>query len=149
VTAQATLDVVPVYARVGAIVPMLSPDVETVVTPGNGGVISEATRANYLAVDVFAGGQTSVQLDDGTVLAQSAPADAFDPGPASDLGGAIPMVDSVTALADCSTCAYDDPVSHTWSVSVQTQADTITAGPLTLTVSGSPIVKRFLFRVRH
>jgi alpha-glucosidase (family GH31 glycosyl hydrolase) len=149
VTTQATLDVVPVFARVGAIVPMLSPDVETVVTPGNGGVISEATRANYLAVDVFAGGQTSVQLDDGTVLAQSAPADAFDPGPASDLGGAIPMVDSVTALVDCSTCAYDDPVSHTWSVSVQTQSDTITAGPLTLTVSGSPIVKRFLFRVRH
>ncbi|MGD0528814.1 MAG: TIM-barrel domain-containing protein [Polyangiaceae bacterium] len=149
VTAQATLDVVPVYARVGAIVPMLSPDVETVVTPTNGGVISAATLASYLAVDVFAGGQTSVQLDDGTTLAQSAPTGPFDPGPASDQSGAIPLVDSVTALSDCSACAYDDPVSHTWSVSVLTQADTITAGPLTLTVSGSPIVKRFLFRVRH
>jgi hypothetical protein len=60
------------------------------------------------------------------------------------------VVDSAAALLACSSsCAYDDPASHTWSVSVQGQADTITAGPLTLTVSGSPIVKRFLFRVRH
>jgi hypothetical protein len=128
---------------------MLAPDVETVVTPGNGGVISAETRAAFLAADVFAGGQTSVQLDDGTVLSQSAPTVAFSPGPPSDASGAIPMVDDAAALMSCSACAYDDPVSYTWSVSVQAQADTITAGPLTLSVSGSPIVKRFLFRVRH
>jgi alpha-glucosidase (family GH31 glycosyl hydrolase) len=149
VTAQATLDVVPVYARVGAIIPMLWPDVETVVASGDS-VISADTRAAFLAADVFAGGQTSVQLDDGTVLSQSAPTDPFSPGAASDVGGAIPVVDSAAALLSCSSsCAYDDPASHTWSVSVQGQADTITAGPLTLTVSGAPIVKRFLFRVRH
>jgi alpha-glucosidase (family GH31 glycosyl hydrolase) len=149
VMAQAPLDVVPVYARVGAIIPMLAPEVETVVTPGNGGVISAATWAAFLAADVFAGGQTSVQLDDGTVLSQSAPADPFSPGPPSDVGGTIAMVDNAAALMSCSSCAYDDPASNTWSVSVQGQSDTIVAGPLTLSVSGSPIVKRFLFRVRH
>ncbi len=149
VTAEASLDVVPVYARVGAIIPMLWPDVETVVASGDS-VVSSDMRAAFLAADVFAGGQTSVQLDDGTVLSQSAPTDPFSPGVASDVGGAIPTVASAAALMACSTtCAYDDPTSHVWSVSVQGQSDTITAGPLTLTVSGSPIVKRFLFRVRH
>jgi sulfoquinovosidase len=149
VTAQAPLDVVPVYARVGAIIPMLAPDVETVVTSGDSGVVSAASRASFLAADVFAGGQTSVQLDDGTVLSQSAPTDPFTPGSASDVGGAIPVVSDPTALMSCTSCAYDDPASNTWSVAVQAQTDTITAGPLTLSVSGSPIVKRFLFRVRH
>jgi alpha-glucosidase (family GH31 glycosyl hydrolase) len=149
VTAQATLDVVPVYARAGAIIPMLAPDVETVVTPGNGAVISAATRANFLAVDVFAGAQTSVQLDDGTVLSQSAPPGPFAPGPPSDANGPIPVVTDPAQLIDCTSCAYDDPTTNIWSVTVQTQTDTITAGPLVLSISGSPMVKRFLFRVRH
>jgi hypothetical protein len=149
VTAQATLDVIPVYARAGAIIPMLAPDVETVVTPGNGAVISAATRATFLAVDVFAGAQTSVQLDDGTVLSQSAPMEPFSIGPPSDSSGPIPVVTDPDDLIACTACAYDDPSTNVWSVTVQAQADTITAGALTLSLSGSPIVKRFLFRVRH
>ena len=59
------------------------------------------------------------------------------------------MVTDSDQLMSCTSCAFDDPSSNTWSVSVETQADTITAGPLTLSVSGSPMVKRFVLRVRH
>ena len=149
VTAQASLDQVPVYARVGAIVPMLSPQVETVVTPTDGSVVSAATCAGFLGVDVFAGGQTSVQLDDGTVLSQSAPSGSFAPTAPTHAAGSIPMAASAAELLTCNACAWDDPSSHTWSVAVQTSADTITAGPLTLSVRGASMVKRFVFRVRH
>jgi hypothetical protein len=152
VMAQATLDDVPVYARVGAIIPMLSPDVETVVASTNGSVVSAADRAAFLAADIFAGGQTSVQLDDGTVLSQSAPTDSFTPGSPSDGSGPIAMTTNAADLQTCTACAYDDPASNVWSIAVQTgpgQTETITAGPLTLSVSGTPIVKRFVLRVRH
>jgi hypothetical protein len=150
VTAQAPLDVVPVFAKLGAIVPMLSPLVETVVPSTDGSVISAADVSGFLQVDMFAGGQTSVQLDDGTVLSQSAPPGPFAPGAPSDASGPIPMVTDAASLLSCTpACAFDDPASHVWSVAVQTNGDTISAPPLILRVSGSPTVKRFLFRVRH
>lgn len=150
VVAPAPLDVVPVFAEMGAIVPMLSPLAETVVPSTDGSVISAADVADFLQVDVFAGGQTSVQLDDGTVLSQSAPSSPFTPVSPSDASGPIPTVGDASQLSSCSgACAFDDPADHLWSVAVQTQSDTITAGPLTLKVSGSPSVKRFVFRVRH
>ncbi len=166
VTAQAALDVVPVYAKVGAIIPMLWPDVETVVTPADGGlawepdgavvpepdgggVVTSAARAGYLAVDVFAGGQTSVTLDDGTVLSQSAPTGPFTPGSPVDGSGPIPVTTNSADLSTCASCAFDDPATNVWSVAVNTQADKITAGPLVLQVASSPTVRRFLFRVRH
>jgi alpha-glucosidase len=150
VTAQASLDVVPVYARVGAIIPMLAPQVETVVDDPSGVAVSASSMSGVLYADVFAGGQTTVQLDDGTVLSQSAPTEPFVPGTPSDGSGAIPSVTDASQLGSCaSACAYDDPASNTWSVAVVTQADTISAGPLTLSVSGSPSVKRFVLRVRH
>jgi hypothetical protein len=56
-------------------------------------------------------------------------------------------------LMTCSACAFDDPANHVWSVAVQAQADTITAGPLVLSVTGpastSGAGKRYVFRVRH
>ncbi len=152
VTAQAGLDAVPVYARVGAIVPMLAPDVETVVPAPDGGVVSAADRAGFLQVDVFAGGTTSVTLDDGTTLSQSSPTTAFDPAPPSDASGAIPAAASDGDLMTCTSCYHDDPAAHTWSVAVTLQPgqmETIHAGALTLDASGSSIVKKFLFRVRH
>jgi alpha-glucosidase len=149
--AQAPLDVVPVYALRGAIVPMLFPAVETVVTPTDGSVVSASAVANFLQVDVFAGGQTSVQLDDGTVLSQSAPADPFTPAPPTHASGAIPIVAKALDLMTCSACAFDDPASHTWVLAVETRADTIAAGPLVLSVTGpaSAPAKRYVFRVRH
>jgi hypothetical protein len=147
--ANAPLDSVPVYAKIGAIVPMLAPDVETVVPSTDGSVISIADRADFLEVAVFAGGQSSVTLDDGTVLSQSAPTDAFMPNAPTHAAGAIPMATAETDLQTCDACAWDDPTNHVWKVVTKTQADSITAGPLTISVSGSPTVKRFLFSVRH
>ena len=149
VMAPAPLDVVPVYAKLGAIVPMLSADVETVFPSSDGSVVSAADRADFLEVAVFAGGQSSVTLDDGTVLAQSAPTDPFAPASPTHAAGAIPPAANAADLLTCDACAWDDPASHVWSVAVKTQADAITAGPLVLTVSGAPTVKRFLFTVRH
>jgi alpha-D-xyloside xylohydrolase len=149
IVAQAPLDAVPVYAKVGAIVPMLAKDVETVVPSTDGSVISAADRADFLEVAVFAGGQTSVTLDDGTTLAQSAPSDPFSPGSPAHAAGAIPAAATEADLMTCDACAWDDTANHVWKVVLKTQADTITAGALTLSVSGSPSVKRFLFSVRH
>jgi alpha-glucosidase (family GH31 glycosyl hydrolase) len=149
VQVQAGLDAIPVFARPGAIVPMLAPDVESVVSSTDGSVVSAADRAGVLYVDVFAGGQSSVKLDDGTVITQSAPAGAFDPGAPSSGAGPIAAAGAAADLTTCSACFWDDPTSHVWSVAITGQSATVTAGPLTVGVSGSPTVKRFLFRVRH
>lgn len=149
VTAAAPLDAVPVFARIGAIVPMLAPDVETVVPSSDGSVVSAADRADFLQVDVFAGGATSVTLDDGTVLSQSAPTDAFSPGVATRASGSIPSAASEADLATCDACVWDDAADRVWTVAIKTQSDSISAPPLTLSTQGSPNVKRFVFRVRH
>src|SRR5262249_20009062 len=76
---SAPLDDVPELAVPGAIIPLLHPDVETVVPSGDGSVVSAADRADFLEVAVFAGGDSTVALDDGTVLSQSAPREPFTP----------------------------------------------------------------------
>jgi alpha-glucosidase (family GH31 glycosyl hydrolase) len=150
VTALAPLDVVPVFARVGAIVPMLSQDVETVAPPEDSGVVSLQDRADFLEVQVFAGGTTSVTLDDGTVLSQTAPTAAFSPGTSVSHGaGSIPAAASPADLMTCAACYRDDPLANVFSIAVVTQSDTVTAGPLSVSVSASPSVKRYLFTVRH
>jgi alpha-glucosidase (family GH31 glycosyl hydrolase) len=170
VLAQAPLDVVPVFARQGAIVPMLSPSVQTLATPtgttgtdgggapsGNtnegGAAISASNYAGFLQVDVFAGGTTSITLDDGTVLSQIAPTTPFVPGPASKGGVALsPAASEADVETNCDDCVWADPASHMWSVAVVTtpgETSTIEASPLSLSFSGSPVVKRFVFRVRY
>jgi alpha-glucosidase (family GH31 glycosyl hydrolase) len=148
VMAQASLDDVPVYALEGAIVPMLAPEVVTLITPSDGSVISASTLADILYVDVFAGGQSSVALDDGTVVSQSAPPGPFVPGPAADASGPIAATANAQDLRSCDACVFDDPAGHVLSIAVTTQSDTITAGELSLSVS-SPTAKRFILRVRH
>ncbi len=149
VTAEASLDDVPVYAIQGGIVPMLSPDVESLFPASDGSVVSAADRAGYLEVAVFAGGKTTMTLDDGTVLVQSAPTTPFEPGAATHGGKTIPKAASQADLTTCSACTWDDPASHVWSVAVHTGDDTVTAGPLELAVHSSPSVKQFVFTVRH
>ncbi len=163
VVAQAPLDVVPVFARIGAIVPMLSPYVETLATASDGSAISASDAAGFLQVDVFAGGQTSVVLEDGTTLSQSAPSTPFVPGPPFEDGVSIPQVPYEEDLLVCDSCVWDDPASRMLSVAVVTvpgspmlstpsspsSAVVIHAGPLTLSLSGAPTVRRFVFRVRY
>ncbi|MGO8998530.1 MAG: TIM-barrel domain-containing protein [Polyangiaceae bacterium] len=150
VIALAPLDTVPVFARVGAIVPMLSADVETVFPSSDDSVVSMQDRADFLEVQVFAGGQTSVTLDDGTLLSQSAPGSAFDPGTTVTHGGvAVAPASSPADLMTCDACFWNEPSTNVFSIAVVTSADTILAGPLSVSVSGSPSVKRYLFTVRH
>jgi hypothetical protein len=49
----------------------------------------------------------------------------------------------------CDACFWDEPSTNVFSIAVVTAADTITAGPLSVSVSASPSVKRYLFTVRH
>ena len=149
ITATAPLDAIPVYARIGAIVPMLAPDVETVIPSADGSVVSSADREDYMEVAVFAGGMSSLTLDDGTTLEQEAPSSPFTPRAPRDAGGAIPAAASATDLMTCAACYWDDPVSAVWSVAVVTGDDTVTAGALSVSVHRSPNVKRFVFTVRH
>jgi alpha-glucosidase (family GH31 glycosyl hydrolase) len=150
VVALAPLDVVPVFARVGGIVPLLAADVETVFPAPDDSVVSMQDRADFLEVQVFAGGQTSVTLADGTVLSQSAPTSAFQPGATvTHAGGPILAAASPADLMTCNACFYDDPTTNVFSIAVVTESDAITAGPLTVSVSASPSVKRYLFTVRH
>src|SRR5262249_44372007 len=146
---SAPLDAVPVFARPGAIIPLLHPDVETVVPSGDRGVVSAADRADFLEVAVFAGGDSAITLDDGTVLSQSAPHEPFIPSSPQLFTGPIPPASSEADLWTCDACVWDDTVNHVWKVAVKTSTDTISAGPLSLRVEGSPTVRRYLFSVRH
>ena len=107
-------------------------------------------RADFLEVQVFAGGASTLTLDDGTVLAQSAPTEAFDPGTSvTHSAGAIPAAANVADLQTCDACFWNDAASNVFSIAVVTAGDSITAGPLTVSVNGSPTAKRYLFTVRH
>jgi alpha-glucosidase (family GH31 glycosyl hydrolase) len=152
VEAPAPLGTVLVYAKVGAIVPMLAPDVETLVSATNGnanGTVSAQERAGTYEVHVFAGGQTSVTLDDGTQISQTAPETPFVPGAAESTQGPIPAAASAADLTTCDACAWDDPSAHTYSIALRRQNEILTAGPLRISIASSPDVKRFVFVVRH
>jgi len=151
VTANATLDQVPLYARVGAIIPMLSPDVETLLPATDGsGVISLADRSDVLVAEIFSGGATSVTLADGTKLSQTAPASAYDFASAPQAQNAtLAQATQPSDLASCDACFLDDPASRTMSVTLKTQSDSITIAPLTVTVDSSPNVKRFVMHLHH
>jgi alpha-glucosidase (family GH31 glycosyl hydrolase) len=149
IDAAAPLDTVPVYALMGAIVPMLAPDVETVVPASDGSAVSLQDRAGTYEVEVFAGGQTSVALDDGTVISQTAPSDPFVPSDPRTTTRAIGAAKDALELQTCDVCAWEDPAAHTYSIALSAQNETITAAALVLSVASSPDVKRFVFVVRH
>jgi alpha-glucosidase (family GH31 glycosyl hydrolase) len=152
ITANATLDQVPLFARVGAIIPMLSPDVETLVPATDGsGVISLADRSDVVVVEVFSGGSTNVVLDDGTKIVQTAPTSAYDFTSASPTAQNVTLVQAAQAsdLATCDACFLDDPQSRTLSVTIKTSGDVITSSPLAVTIDQSPNVKRFVMHLHH
>ena len=153
VTAQAPLDVVPVFARVGAIVPMLAPDVETVVPPTDGRRHLARRRVRtFLDVEVFAGGQTSVTLDDGTVLHNPRRSSVVHAGRADRTRAGRSRWSTSAADADdvrrVRLRRSREP--HAGPSRCRTQArHHHRRAARRCRVSGSPIVKRFVFRVRH
>ncbi len=152
ITAQAPLDVVPIYATMGAIVPLLAPDVETLVPATDGsGVVSAADRKDFVEAWIFAGGSSQITLDDGTTISQSAPTIAFTPTAPTVKGSTGPMTVALTEqdLMTCDACALDDTAARRLSIAIKTTGDTITAGALTVAVAQSPSVKRYLMRVRY
>jgi alpha-glucosidase (family GH31 glycosyl hydrolase) len=151
VTVNATLDQVPLFARIGAIIPMLSPDVETLLPATDGsGVISLADRSDVLVTEIFSGGATNVTLADGTKLSQTAPASAYDFASAPQAQNAtLVQAAQSSDLATCDACFLDDPASRTMSVTLKTSSDSITIAPLTVTVDSSPNVKRFVMHLHH
>jgi alpha-glucosidase (family GH31 glycosyl hydrolase) len=150
ITAQAPLEIVPVFARMGAIIPMLSADVETVFPSSDGSVVSMQDRAGFLEVQVFPGGDSSLSLDDGTTFTQSAPMTAFDPTTSiTRAAGAIAKAASVADLTTCEACFLDDPVNHVLSVALHTAGDAFDAGPVHVSVAQAPAAKQFVFTIRH
>ncbi len=151
ITANATLGQTIVFARVGAIVPMLSPDVETLMPATDGsGVVSLADRADVLYVEMFTGGSTDITLDDATKLSQSAPTTAYDIATAPTAQNAtLAVAAQPSDLATCDACFLDDAASRTLSVTLKTKGDTITAGALVVSLSQSPNVKRFVLHLHH
>jgi alpha-glucosidase (family GH31 glycosyl hydrolase) len=151
VTANATLDQVPLYARVGSIIPMYSPDIETLLPATDGsGVISLADRSDVLVTEIFSGGATNLVLADGTKLSQTAPASAYDfAGSPQAQNATLVQATQASDLATCDACFLDDPASRTMSVTLRTASDTITIAPLTVTVDSTPNVKRFVMHLHH
>ncbi len=152
VDVPAPLDAVPVFARAGAIVPLLWNDVETVAPVGDGSAVSQVDRRDRLEARIFAAGDADVTLRDGTHLVAHAPSDPFDVGPAADASGALPVATSEVDARTCGRCVYVDGASRTLVVGEDATASggavAITAGPLQVSAN-SATVKRYLFVVRY
>lgn len=66
---SAPLDTIPLFARAGAIVPLLAADVDTLVRdPVQAGIVRAIDRADQLRVLVWPEGSTRFQVHDGTLL---------------------------------------------------------------------------------
>jgi alpha-glucosidase (family GH31 glycosyl hydrolase) len=157
VQAQAPLDVVPVYARMGALVPMLASDVQTVVPVPDKSVVSLDDRRDFLEVLVFAGGDSSFTLDDGVTIAQHAPREQFDPGAPTLRGAPLPAAASEADLATCNACAWRAPdrkLMVAFSTDLSTGEERVEAGAFSFTVrksapqAGPGPVKRYLATIR-
>lgn len=148
VTRDAPLDVIPLYQRAGTVVPLLDPEVETLVADRSDTVVSAPERADVLdaraAVSRAMGASGTAALVDGATmtatLAEAAPA----------------MPDGYTAatsdaqLASCTRCARITALSG-GAVRVQVTTErattaTVRAGSLTLT-HASPTARRLRWDV--
>jgi alpha-glucosidase len=152
IVASAPLDRVPVYAKPGAIIPMFAEDVESLFPAADGTVVSLADRKDVVEAIVFAGGSTSVTLEDGTKLEQSAPLSAFEPDVVMRGGVAIPAAATEVDLKNCDACVFRKPGVRELRIAVRAQgqatAETLTAGALSLRLA-APATKRFVLTVRY
>ncbi|MDF1564482.1 MAG: glycoside hydrolase family 31 protein [Deltaproteobacteria bacterium] len=76
-TVPAPLSILPLYARAGALVPLLSPEVETLAEATAPGVIDRADREDELWLRIFPGAERTFCLEDGTCLSSAEGADGL------------------------------------------------------------------------
>jgi hypothetical protein len=155
ITVAAPLDVVPVFAKAGAIVPMLASDVETVVPSTDNSVVSSADRASFLELRIFAGGDAKTVLDDGTEIEVRAPAARIgsDPAAPSDAAGPLPRAADAAELATCARCFTSDAAARLVEVVVtidpSSRSANVDLAPLSAVVRNSTNVKRYLLTIRY
>lgn len=65
---DAPLDRLPLFARVGSIIPELAPDVDTLTNATDPTIVTAAMRASQMPVKVFPGASRSFTLADGTLF---------------------------------------------------------------------------------
>jgi alpha-glucosidase (family GH31 glycosyl hydrolase) len=155
ITVAAPLDVVPVFAKAGAIIPMLSSDVETVIPSTDNSVISSADRASFLELRVFAGGDAKTVLDDATEIEVHAPTArlAGDPAAPSDALGPLPRAADDAELATCARCFKSDAAARLVEIVVTidpaSRSANVDLAPLSAVVRNSTNVKRYLLTLRY
>ena len=149
IIAAAPLDVVPLYALEGAIIPMLDASIESLFPATVGTIpVTADDMHTRMEVRIFAGNSTSVTIANGTTFSQSAPATSPNVSAPSDDTGAIPLAASEADTASCSRCAYLDSAAHKLTVVDTVQNVSVTAGDVTFAVKGASESKRYLFVVR-
>ncbi len=149
ITADAPLDIVPLYALEGAIIPMLDASIESLFPATTGTLpVTAAEMHSRMEVRIFAGNSTQITIADGTTFSQSAPATSPNVSAPSDDAGAVPLAASEADMTSCARCAFLDGTARKLSV-VDTAKDvSVTAGDVTFAVKGASESKRYLFVVR-
>jgi hypothetical protein len=74
---DAPLDSIPVYAKAGAIIPLLDPSVETLWPTDDPSIVTLQDAANLMWVNLYPSGATSFALVDGTAFALSQSGQSF------------------------------------------------------------------------
>lgn len=148
ITANAPLDIVPVYATAGAIIPLLDPAVESLFPATVGTLpVPAATVASRMEVRIFSGNASQITLADGTTFFQSGPTSNPNLTAPTDDQGAIPAAAVETDTATCSRCAWLDSANHLLEVAVSGANENVTAGDLKLGVRNGVEIKRYYFVV--
>jgi alpha-D-xyloside xylohydrolase len=71
ITADAPVESIPVYARAGAIIPMLDASIETLWPTDNPDVVDQEDVADLLWIDAYPQGASSFAMADGTQIAMA------------------------------------------------------------------------------
>ncbi|MHB1846875.1 MAG: TIM-barrel domain-containing protein, partial [Deltaproteobacteria bacterium] len=148
VTVQAALDQLPVYSPAGAVLPILTDDVDTVAPSADPAVKSLAQAGAELGVRAFLGADGSFTSYDGTTLVlHSAPGDA-----PTSLASCVGAAAACPALPSCSNasppCGDIDGAARLATAQLSGADVTLAAGAATLEVR-SPVPRAVSIQLRY
>lgn len=148
VTRDAPLDVLPLWIKSGAIVPMLDPAVETLAPDTSPDVISADDRRGILDVRAAIDGKTGIgtaRMIDGTTFYVQLT------GAAVALPPTFTTVTDASKLATCDDCGTIDAIAggatRVRVTTKPTKEESIVAGGLILRVGRAPVATRFRWDV--